>query len=170
VPRASLIAVLAASIFAGACTSTSAHPSGISPTGGDATTSIDPCSLLPRALVAATLPGAVTQVRKLTADNFLSPPPSDRVACAYETNGRLGQLIVSTEPMGRSEYEARYITRNLFKTSKVANVGEDARLSGCQDLTVYSNGRVLQLGFQFLGNRGACRALVSLGRAALRQL
>ena len=130
--------------------------------------SLDACSLLPRSLVESTLPGAVTRVRALSADDFMSPPPGDSVACAYETSGRFGQLIVSTEPMARSEYDARYITRNLFNTSKVANVGEDARLSGCQDLTVYSNGRVLQLGFQFLGNRGACRALVSLGRAALR--
>ena len=169
-PRAFLIAVLAAATFAGACTSTSTPSGGPSPTGAGGTTPLDACSLLPRSLVESTLPGAVTRVRQLSADDFMSPPPGDSVACAYETNGRYGQLILSAEPMGRNEYEVRYVRRDPFNTRKVANVGEDARLSGCGDLTVYLKGRVLQLGFQFLGNRGACRALVSLGRAALRQL
>lgn len=110
--RAALIVVLAAAFLAGACTSTSSPSSGPSPTEADETRSLDPCSLLSQGLVGTTLPGAVTQVRELTADDFPIPPPLGRVLCAYQTNGRYGQLILSTEPMGRNEYEVLYVRRD----------------------------------------------------------
>jgi len=115
------------------------------------------------------LPGAVTQVRELAAADFMSPPPSDSVSCAYETNGRYGQLTVSTWPMSRSAYEARYVTRDPVNTRSVPNLGEDARFSTCGNLAVNANGRVLQLAIQF-ADCNAVRRLASLGRVALRQL
>jgi hypothetical protein len=130
---------------------------------------VDPCSLLPEGLVGSTLLGTVTQVRALTADDFVSPPPDGTVVCAYETDGRYGQLLVEVQPMGRNEYDARYVERDPANTRKVPNVGEDARFSGCGDLSVYSNGRVLGLGIQF----SDCRVLpqlVSLARVAIRRL
>lgn len=56
-----------------------------------------------------------------------------------------------------------------INTRKVANVGEDARFSGCGGLTVYLKGHVIQLGVQF-ADCSALRQLVSLARVALRQL
>ena len=167
-PRAYLIAVLVAAVSVGACTSAGPSSVGPSPTGAGGTTPLDACSLLPRSLVDSTLPGAVTRVRALSANDFMSPPPGDSVACAYETSGRFGQLIVSTEPMGRSEYEARYVTRDPVNTSPVPNIGEDARFSACGGLDIYMNGRVLSLGIQF-ADCGALPLLISLGRVALQQ-
>ena len=131
--------------------------------------SLDACSLLPRSLVESTLPGAVTRVRALSADDFMSPPPGDSVACAYETNGRYGQLIVATWSMSRSAYQARYVTRDPVNTRKVHNVGDDARFFACGALDIYMDGRVLALGIRF-ADCNAVRRLVSLGRVALRQL
>jgi len=138
VPRISLIAVLAAALFAGACTSTSTLSGAPSPTGAGGTTSLDACSLLPRSLVESTLPGAVTQVRELAAADFMNPLPSDGVSCAYVTNGHYGQLTVSTWPMSRSAYEARYVTRDPVNTRSVPNLGEEARFSTFGNLAVYA--------------------------------
>jgi hypothetical protein len=146
--------------------------SALSPTAPEAARQLDACSLLPEALVGTKLRGAVTNIRRLTRADFISPPPGAFAACAYETNSDYGQLIVWVQPMDRREYEIRYVERATVNTRKVANVGEDARLDGCGGLTVYSKGRILQLGIQYGGR--ACgslkRVLPSLARFALRRL
>lgn len=161
--RSGVVALLAATLFAGACTSSGSPPSS------DATTPDDPCSLLPEGRVGATLRGAVTQVRELTAEDFISPPPRGRVVCAYETNTHFGQLSVSVQPITRSEYEARIAERDPTNTRRVAHLGDDAVFTGCGVLSIYSKGRVLQLAIQF-ADCNALRQLVSLARVALQRL
>jgi hypothetical protein len=100
---------------------------------------LQPCSLVSAGLVGATLPGTVTGMRELAADDFLSPPVGGFVACAYETNSRFGELTMVVEPMERNQYEARYVERDPANTRKVPNVGEAAGFSGCGSLSVYSN-------------------------------
>jgi hypothetical protein len=108
-------------------------------------------------------------VRELAADDFLSPPVGGFVACAYETNGRYGELTMAVEPMERNQYEARYVERDAANTRKVLNVGEAAGFSGCGSLSVYSNSQVLLIGIQF-ADCDALHHLVSLARAALQRL
>jgi len=178
--RAAPIAVLAACLLSGACTSTSsssASPGSSSrssastpePATPVAPNVIDPCSLLPGGLVGRTLPGSVTKVRELSADEFASPPPAGTAVCAYETNGRSGELLVGIRPMGRKQYDALFVERDRANTRRVRNVGEDARYSGCGGLSVYANGRVLQVGIQF-ADCNALGRLVTLARVALRRL
>lgn len=161
--RSGIIAVLAAALLAGACTSSGPPPSS------HATRSADPCSLLPEGRVGATLRGAVTQVRELTAEDFVIPPPRGGVACAYETNTHFGQLSVSVQPMTRSEFEARIAERDPANTRQVAHLGDDAVFHGCGGLSIYSKGRVLQLVLQF-ADCSAQHELVSLARVALQRL
>jgi hypothetical protein len=108
-------------------------------------------------------------VHVLTADDFVSPPPDGTVVCAYENNSRYGQLIVQVQPMGKAEYEARYVKRDPANTRKVPDLGEDARFGGCGDFSVYSGGLFLGLGIQYSDCR-AVGSLVSLARAALSRL
>jgi hypothetical protein len=166
---AALLYVLAAAfLLAGACTSTPSPSGGVSSTAADGRKLVDPCSLLSRGQVEATLPGDVTQVRELAPDDFHSPPSGDFVGCAYETDGRYGELVVATESMPRPEYQDRYVDDPL-NTRNVSHVGEDARFSACGGLSVYSDGDVLHLGIQF-ADCGALRHLVPLARAALPHL
>ena len=130
---------------------------------------MDPCSLLSKGLVETTVSGAVGTVRELTPDDFLSPPPSGFVACAYSTDTRYGQVLVSVQPSGRDDYEAQYVERDPTNTREVPNLGEDARFSVCGSLSVFSNGRVLQLGIQFADCKALPR-LVSLAQVAIRRL
>jgi hypothetical protein len=92
------------------------------------------------------------------------------VVCAYETNTHFGQLSVSVQPMTRSEYEARIAERDPTNTRRVAHLGDDAVFTGCGVLSVYSEGRVLQLGIQKYADCGALRQLVALARVALQRL
>jgi hypothetical protein len=108
-------------------------------------------------------------VRQLTDNDFISPPPVGVAACAYETNTRYGQLLVAVQSMGRSEYDAQYVERDPINTRKVPNLGEDARFSGCGDLNVYTEGRVLGLSIQYADCKVAPR-LASLARVGLRRL
>jgi hypothetical protein len=130
---------------------------------------LQPCSLVSEGLVGATLPGTVTGVRELAADDFLSPPVGGFVACAYETNSRYGELTMVVEPMERNQYEARYVERDPANTRKVPNVGEAAGFSGCGSLSAYSNQRVLLINIQF-ADCDALHQLLSLARVALRRL
>jgi hypothetical protein len=91
------------------------------------------------------------------------PPSVGTVACAYDTGDRYGQLIVSVRPMTLDEYQARFESRDP------ENLAEGAVFIGCGELSVYSEGRVLQLGFQF-ADCAVLRKLISLGRFALRRL
>jgi hypothetical protein len=100
--------VLAATLSCAACTST--KPARSMPTTSEAPSHatkarLQPCSLVSKGLVEATLPGTVTRARKLAAHDFLSPPPRGFVSCAYETDSRYGQLTVSLWPMARAAYE-----------------------------------------------------------------
>lgn len=97
------------------------------------------------------------------------PPPVGTVACAYDTGDRYGQLIVSVRLMTLDEYQARFESRDPENTRQVPDLAEGAAFTGCGELSVYSEGRVLQLGVQF-ADCAVLRKLISLGRFALRRL
>jgi hypothetical protein len=164
---AALITALAATLVIGACTG-GAPRDGASSTGTSGALPLDACGLLPRSVVDATLPGNVTLVRKLTADDFMVAPPPDSRSCAYETDGGYGELIVTTQPINARQYELRFAEGDPYLARKVPDLGEEARLSGCGGLSIYTNGRLLQLGIQY-ERSNACPRLISLGRAALQQ-
>jgi hypothetical protein len=163
------IALLVAGLTA-ACTSTGSSSEETLPTAPVAG-HVNACSILPETIVASKIGGRVTEVSRLTRANFISPPPGEFAACAYRTSGRYGELILWVQPMGREQYEARFAHRDT-PTTKVPGLGEDALFHGCGGLTVYSGGRILQLGVQYgVGPCGALeRSLVSLARVGLRNL
>jgi hypothetical protein len=163
------VVVLAAALLSSGCTWAGSSSTTLSPTTSPTLNALDPCALLSGDRVGARLGTRVNQVRELGAENFPRPPSKHFVACAYETDGRYGQLILWVQPMGHAEYEARFVNRDPPDARKVHNVGDDARFSGCGSLNVYTNGRVLGLGIQFADCRALSR-LVSLARIALTPL
>jgi hypothetical protein len=120
-------------------------------------------------LVEVTVPGNVTGVRELTANDFPIAPPGDSSSCAYDTDGGYGELVVTTQPITARQYQARFGHLDPYLARPVRNLGEEALLSGCGGLSIYTNGRLLHLGIQY-ERSNACPRLISLGRAALQQL
>jgi hypothetical protein len=110
----------------------------------------------------------VTEVRKLSQEDFMVPLPAGFSACAYQTGERYGQLTLLVRPMTFETYRAR-IARRDPANQQVPGVGEDAVFHACGELSAYSEGHVLQLAVQYV-DCSVLGRLTSLARSASRRL
>jgi hypothetical protein len=67
------------------------------------------------------------------------------------------------------EYQARIASRDSENTRQVPALAEGAVFTGCGELSVYSEGRLLQLGVQY-ADCDVLRQLIWLARIALRRM
>ena len=124
---------------------------------GSSTTALaapNPCDLLQSWEVERELDIQLNEVRWMESDEFHMPPkpwPDGSVACKYGSDGRLGDVIVSIEPMNLAEFRERFVENQPFDPPKpVDGVGDVAVIDHCGGLTAYQDGLEVSIGSQYL--------------------
>ena len=154
-------------IFVAACGSNPESAPVRSPADASASDTLepaaDPCSALPAARVEAAVRAELTEVEILEPSQFHSPPPSGLVSCAYRSESRYGDLLVSIEPMTRRAFEEGWGRQGAVREE--VEVGEVAYFD-CGSVGTFEGGVAVHVGIQY-ADCGARRMLVALTREAL---
>jgi hypothetical protein len=123
----------------------------------------NPCDLLHSWEVEDELDINLNEVRPMGADEFLSPPkpwPDGFVACKYGSDGRVGDVVVSLQPMTLEGFRSQYVERDWAE--HLDGPGKEAVFSACASVFAWQDGLTLQVGLQ----RGRCEDKRALARLA----